>query len=395
MSVNPASPAMARAINDRMALDLLFEHKKLSAPQLRELTGLSRPSIADLLERLQENELIQIVGESGRKRRGPNAKLYGLVADRAYLAGVDIRRDEVEVALADLAGDTAATVHRPINPKQRLSDVIRRSVVAAAEQADIDASKLHTVVIGAPGAVDQATGELGPGYAFPSWDAEFLPELVDALNVPIVLENEVNLAGVVELRHGAAQGRQDLVVLWLDRSVGASVILDGRLRQGATGAAGEVSKLALPGAPPPIAGKAAGGFHSLVSTGAVRELAVEHDLTGKDIGGVVTEAARESSAGETDFLAALADRIALGALALVATIDPGLIVLAGEIGVAGGEQLSDAVEQRLGTMTSIPVEVRPTALSEAPIVTGALLTALSIAHDDIYGGAAALDLYES
>jgi len=395
MSVNPASPAMARAINDRMALDLLFEHKKLSAPQLRELTGLSRPSIADLLERLQENELIEIVGESGKKRRGPNAKLYGLIADRAYLAGVDIRRDEVGVALADLAGDTVAAVRNPIDRKRRLSGLIQRSVVEAAEQGGIEMSKLHTVVIGAPGAVDQATGELGPGYSFPSWDAEFLPELVDALDAPIVLENEVNLAGVVELRHGAAQGRQDLAVLWLDRSVGASVILDGRLRQGATGGAGEVSKLALPGAPPPIANKAVGGFHSLVSTGAVRELAAEHGLTNQDVGGIVTEAAQQSSTEETDFLAELADRIALGALALVATIDPGLIVLAGEIGVAGGEQLCDAVERRLETMTSIPVEVRPTALSEAPIVTGALLTALSIAHDDIYGGAAALDLYES
>ena len=119
MSVNPASPAMARAINDRMALDLLFEHKKLSAPQLRELTGLSRPSVADLLERLQENELIAVVGESGKKRRGPNAKLYGLVPDLAYLAGVDVRLGHVGIALSDITGNILATFRRPIDEEQR------------------------------------------------------------------------------------------------------------------------------------------------------------------------------------------------------------------------------------------------------------------------------------
>ncbi|WP_241684530.1 hypothetical protein [Actinomadura sp. J1-007] len=38
-----ATPAMARAINDRLALDLLLEQGPLTAPQLRALTGLSRP----------------------------------------------------------------------------------------------------------------------------------------------------------------------------------------------------------------------------------------------------------------------------------------------------------------------------------------------------------------
>lgn len=395
MSVNPASPAMARAINDRMALDLLFEHKKLSAPQLRELTGLSRPTVADLLERLQDNELIAIVGEGGKKRRGPNAKLYGLVSDRAYLAGVDVRYGEVGIALSDVAGDILAASRRPIDEDRRLSDLIQEAVGDAARQAGVDLSRLHTVVIAAPGAVDQVTGELGHGYEFPGWDADLIPELVDALDAPIVLENEVNLAGLVELRRGAAQGRQDLAVLWLDRSVGSSIILDGRLRQGATGAAGEVSKLALPGAPLPEAGRAAGGFHSLVSTGAVRALALEHGLDASDVTGLVTAACSGGSPSHQAFTSALTERIALGALALVVTIDPGLIVLAGEIGVAGGEPLSAAVAERLAAMTSIPVEVRPTALTEDPITIGAVLTALGIAHDDLYGGAASLDLYES
>lgn len=87
----PASPSTARAINDRVALQLLQREGPLTAGQLKAMTGLSRPTVADLVERLQGSGLIQVVGESGEQRRGPNARVYGIVADRAHLAALDVR----------------------------------------------------------------------------------------------------------------------------------------------------------------------------------------------------------------------------------------------------------------------------------------------------------------
>lgn len=48
----PASPSTARAINDRLALRLMQDQGPLTAGQLKQLTGLSRPTVADLVERL-------------------------------------------------------------------------------------------------------------------------------------------------------------------------------------------------------------------------------------------------------------------------------------------------------------------------------------------------------
>lgn len=64
----PASPSTARAINDRLALRLLQQDGPLTATQLKTSTGLSRPTVADLVERLQEAGLIEVVGEAA-----PNA----------------------------------------------------------------------------------------------------------------------------------------------------------------------------------------------------------------------------------------------------------------------------------------------------------------------------------
>ncbi|TMR32868.1 winged helix-turn-helix transcriptional regulator, partial [Actinomadura geliboluensis] len=113
-AVKTADPTMARAINDRLALDLLLERGPLTAPQLRTLTGLSRPTVSDLIERLRAAGLVEVAGETGAERRGPNARLYGLVADRAHIAGVDLRRDAVHVAVADIAGNETGTATRPL-----------------------------------------------------------------------------------------------------------------------------------------------------------------------------------------------------------------------------------------------------------------------------------------
>ncbi|WP_146057346.1 helix-turn-helix domain-containing protein, partial [Streptomyces sp. SM12] len=94
-----ATPRTARAINDRIALELLAERGPLTATQLKDATGLSRPSVADLVGRLQDDGLVAVVGESGSARRGPNARLYGLVADRAHVAALDVRLDSATVAV--------------------------------------------------------------------------------------------------------------------------------------------------------------------------------------------------------------------------------------------------------------------------------------------------------
>lgn len=67
----PASPSTARAINDRLALRLLQQEGPLTAGQLKQLTGLSRPTVADLVERLTAAGLIEVVGESGSNGAGP------------------------------------------------------------------------------------------------------------------------------------------------------------------------------------------------------------------------------------------------------------------------------------------------------------------------------------
>ncbi|TSB13358.1 ROK family transcriptional regulator, partial [Streptomyces benahoarensis] len=272
-----ASPTTARRINDRLALQLLQDEGPLTAGRIKDLTGLSRPTVADLVERLQAAGLITVVGESGAQRRGPNARLYGIVADRAHLVALDLRGHGVTVAVADLLGRIRAERTVPIadrTPPWHAVRATRRAVDEALAAAG--AAAPHTIAIGAPGLIDPESGRIGGTDWIPGWHRGVVTAL-ERSGPPVLLENEVNLAAVAEARDGAARDRDTFVLLWLGHGTGAAVVLDGRLRRGASGGTGEIGFLPVPGASGlPSPHGCIGGFHSLAGSAAVTRLATEY-----------------------------------------------------------------------------------------------------------------------
>ncbi|MGW1806831.1 ROK family transcriptional regulator [Streptomyces sp. NPDC002078] len=396
----PASPSTARAINDRLALRLLQLEGPLTAGQLKQLTGLSRPTVADLVERLTASGLITVVGESGEQRRGPNARLYGIVADRAHLAALDVRTGGVFVLVSDLVGRVLAETAVPIGGNTGTGPAVEQAVAAVERTVkEAGADRLHTVGIGAPGLVDPATGDLRDSGGLPAWHRSLAAALQERLpGARVTVENETNLAALAEQRDGAARDRDTFVLLWLGHGVGAAVVLDGTLRRGASGGTGEIGFLPVPGTDSlPSARDCDGGFHSLAGAAAIGALAAEHGLPvpavmdGPGASVVIREAVAQTAGHGADpgtarsrFLRALADRIAIGAASVVAVLDPGCVVLGGEAGQAGGTVLAGLVEERLRRMSPLLTEVRPSTLGGTAVLRGALLTARDRAQDELF-----------
>ncbi|MFF7364699.1 ROK family protein [Streptomyces sp. NPDC008125] len=412
----PASPSTARAINDRLALRLLQQDGPLTATQLKTSTGLSRPTVADLVERLQDAGLIEVVGEAGAERRGPNARLYGIVADRAHLAALDIRTGSVSVIVADLLGRTLAEASVPIGSDTGTAPAVERAVALLERTARAAGdAPLHSVGIGAPGLIDPATGELRVTIGLPAWHRELVTSLQQRLPAKVLVENETNLAAVAEHRVGAARDRPTFALFWLGHAIGAALMLDGTLRRGASGGAGEIGFMPVPGAVGTLsAATCEGGFHSLVGSEAICALAASHGMepprtrpdeeggeggegteprcaaSGPEQGYAAAAYVRNALAGALGgeaFLGALAHRIALGAASVVSVLDPGCLVLAGEVGHAGGAGLAALVEQRLAVLSPLRTEVRAGELGGTAILRGALFTAREAAQDALFAPA--------
>lgn len=361
----PASPSVARAVNDRAAL-LLLRDGPLTAGELASRTGLSRPTIAELVRRLGDAGLVTVVGEVGERRRGPNATLYGIVRDRAHVAALDLRTDSVSVVVGDLLGTVLAEASVAVEP----SNAVSRTVELVRETAG---AAMHAVGVGVPGLVDPVTGDVR-GVP-PRWHSGAMGELRRRLPGQLLVENETNMAALAEHRVGNARDRDTFALLWLGSGAGAAFVLGGALHRGASGGAGELGYLPL-------------GDNGFQPTAAIVALGLQHGLaphveSPEPPAATMIRAAVADGAGS--FLDAVAERVAVGAATITAVLDPGCVVLGGELGHAGGTELADRVAARLAARSPIATEVRPSALGGEAVLRGALLTACEAAQNDLFG----------
>jgi predicted NBD/HSP70 family sugar kinase len=371
-----ATPRTVRAINDRMTLELLLQHGTLTRTQLAGLTGLSKPTATQLLQRLAEAGLIVTRGTTSGSP-GPNAQLYGLNERAGHVAAVDVDDYGATAAVADLAGNVLGEVSARVDYttaedplpsfRQVLADVCRR---AGVKQRDLD-----QVVVGVSAAYDAPHDRLAFADHIPGWaHPQTLTRLRAALRCELVVENDVKLAAVWERGHGAARDESSFALLWAGTGLGLAVHLGGTLHTGATGGAGEIGYMRL-GLRPPGGGELPPTFHDLVGIEAVAALAGAHDLPTAP--GEAVAAARQDLGRGMPFLAELARRLAGGLAPIVAVLDPPLVVLAGPTCAPGGEVLVQLVQEELRAMSPFSTRLATSEAHGSAVLQGGLDAGLS------------------
>lgn len=381
----PGTPRLLRALNDRAALELLLARGPLTRSQLGELTGLSKVTASQLVERLEQRGLVTRVGEQAGGR-GPNAQLYAVRPESAHVVGVDVGPDRVVAACADITGAVIGRVEQSTRDTDDPVGVVHNAVVRAARDAKAPLESVRRVVLGTPGLVDPATGDITFAFNLPRWHRGLLAALREDLHTPVVFENDVNLAAVAEAQSGAARGVDDFVLVWVGVGVGLAIMLNGRLHHGSSGAAGEIGYLPVPGVPIPrdVSRRAKPAFGQLAGAEAVRAVAREGGFRGASAADAVRAAIAAGTAGGP-VLDELARRLALGVASTCVVLDPPLVVLAGEVGQAGGDALAGRVQDEVAAITLVKPRVVVTRLIEEPILRGALQTALDAVRDEVFG----------
>ena len=401
----PGTPSLLRVLNDRAALDLLLGGEMLTRAQISEYTGVSKVTVSQMLARLEERGLVAIAGEQAGGR-GPNAALYSVVPSSAYVAGLYVDFDLVSAAVADVTGRRVAEVSGNPNGTDDPVELVRGTIEQACASAGIEVTRLSALVIGSPGVVDPRTGDPRLAVNLPAWHEGALDALTDAWHKPVVIENDVNLAAMAERADGAAASADDFVLVWLGVGLGLATILGGRLHRGTAGAAGEIGYLPVHGAPlhTDLRHPASGGFQSLAGGNVVRELAAGYGFTAPTPAEAVRAAVSAASYGDANhgnashgggssdraeaFLGELAHRVAVGVASVCVVLDPGLVVLGGEVGRAGGTVLADRVAAAVASIWPSRPRVVPTGVPGEPVLRGAMLAAVARARSALLASVA-------
>jgi predicted NBD/HSP70 family sugar kinase len=395
MERRPGTPSLLRELNDRAALDLLLPGTPLTRTQISEQTRVSKVTVAQMLTRLEERGLVAVVGQQ-EGGRGPNAALYSVVPSSAYVAGLHVEMDLVSAGVADVTGRVVAEVRVNPNDAANPVELVRSAVDRACRTAGVEMNRLSAFVVGSPGVVNPRTGDPQLAVNLPDWHEGVLDSLRGALHRPVIIENDVNLAALAERSVGAARDLGDFVLVWMGIGLGMAAFLGGKVHRGAVGAAGEIGYLPVPGAPlqEDVRHPANGGLQSLVGANVVRMLAGVFGFAAPTAEEAVSAAVQAASApnsngsGATvaraeEFLGEVARRVALGVASVCVVLDPSLVVLGGDVGLAGGTALADRVAAEVARICPASPRVVPTAVTGAPVLRGAMLAAVDQARTDL------------
>jgi glucokinase len=172
--------------------------------------------------------------------------------ESSYVVGVDLGGTNLRLALADMSG-TIVTRWSSSTVGLRGPEAVVQLLCAGAKSmlrevaAPLDA--LRSIAIGVPGITDVDNGIIIAATYLMGWKDVPLRALVEEwLNVPVFVDNDVNMAAIGEQRFGNAKDAQDFVFLAIGTGIGAGIVLNGKLYRGSTWSAGEIGYMLVPGA---------------------------------------------------------------------------------------------------------------------------------------------------
>jgi predicted NBD/HSP70 family sugar kinase len=367
-----ATPTLLRDLNERTVLETIRAGAPISRAEISRRSGISKPTVSLALESLLQAELVR---EAAEAPDGPGygAVYFEPVAEAAVVLGLDLGARFVRGAVCDLAGEVRARqdVELTVAEVAEAVEAIERLRTSLLETSGLDRNRIDGVVVGVPGVVEQGTGLLRLAENVAGLEGRaFTSELQSALELPVRLENDVNLAALGEQWRGVARGVDDFVFLSIGTGVGAGVVLGGELHRGRHGAAGEIdyALIAFDGVDP--------------AAEKVSELAAEVLGRAEDPR-TIFGAAREGDEGARVVVAEVARRIALQIAPFGAVADVELVVLGGGIG-ANGDLLLDPVGRQLAEWLPFPPRLEVSTLGEAAVLTGALAVGVQAARENVF-----------
>lgn len=360
---------LLRTLNGRAILEALARSGPQTRSDLMSTTGLSRTAVTQVLRMLENAGAVAPAGID-RDTRGPAAGRVALHPRLGFAAAVHVDHHAAHVVLVDATGTVQAEEHGPFaETDDRVAHIVglvercRRSVNAAK-------AAVHLAVVGVPGIVTADGGirdDFGPDGGL------FRSALSTALDCPVRVENDVNLAALAELTGGEGGTLASFALLLLDDGLGAGIVIDGELHRGFSGVAGEV--MYLPQTPIPIGAPLAGDA-------VVGDLALG---VGRDPDASLDdhlEAAERGDEAAVQIVSELARRIVLVAGTVGLVLDPEAFILSGKAAhpalVAAIERIAAEYEAQL------PLRFLVSSFgTEAPLI-GAVDQAAAALRSDLF-----------
>jgi glucokinase len=310
-------------------------------------------------------------------------------------AGIDLGGTTIAGALADAEGQIVCERQVATNAHEGPADVLRRIVELVQSLTGEAQQQPLALGVGVPGLVDVQTGVT---KFFPNLPTQWreVPAgevLSDQLQCPVRLLNDVRTATLGELTYGHGRGEQASMVFFaLGTGVGGGVAIDGQLRLGPLGAAGELGHQTILADGPLCGCGNRGCLETLASGPAITAEGVRlmktglapklHELVGGDAGRITPKemvaAAESGDDAVRDAILRAAEYLGIGVANTVTILHPQLVVLGGGVAEMGAiliDRVDQVMRRRVGMFPTDDVRVVASRLGNRAGLLGAIALA--------------------
>jgi glucokinase len=315
--------------------------------------------------------------------------------DELIYGGVDVGGTNIAVAIADQDGNLVSEASVPTMAYQGPESVLHRMGELVLDLAKKQGGTLHGLGVGLPGLIDLQRGTTLFMPNFPTnWrNVTARAVLEKQVSCPVALLNDARIATLGELRFGLGRGVSTMVYVTLGTGIGGGLVVDGKLRLGALGAAGELGhQTILPDGPLCGCGNH-GCLETLASGPALTGEGVRlirsglapilHELTSGEASLVnpkeMAEAARRGDVWVKEAIRRAAVYLGIGIANLITVIHPELVVLTGGVATIGDTLLAiirEEVKRRVHMFPPDTVRIEISSLGNRAGVYGAVALAL-------------------
>ena len=373
------SQTSLREANRASILEAVKRYGGLTQVELVGSTGLSAATVSTIVKELTTAGLVEVKPTS---RSGRRAQLVTVARRVGLAAGVQVGHRHLRVALGDFGSDVVADQTLPLPHEHRLDTTLDRAallIVDMLERVGATLEELVGVAIALPAPVDSSTGLISVRGVMRGWDDEQIAHVMSKrLGKPVYVDNDANLGALAEATLGAGRGFADVLFVRASHSIGAGIVIGGRLHRGFAGTAGEIGHVQVDPQGAICRCGSRGCLDTVVGAEALlAPLASSHGpLTLRD----VMNRALAGDPGSTRVLADAGEAIGAVLATTCQALNPQIIVVGGELAETG-EMLLDPMrrELRRGMLPNLiaPVDVVPAGLGQRAEVMGALATVLA------------------
>jgi glucokinase len=283
-----------------------------------------------------------------------------------WLIGVDLGGTTTKIAFISFYGEILNKWEIPTdksNEGKNIPTDIAKAIDRKLDELGHSKNEIHGIGIGAPGPVDLTSGIIYEAVNLGWKDQYPLKDLLEVeTSLPVVVDNDANVAALGEMWKGAGNGAKDLVCVTLGTGVGGGVIANGDIVHGKRGAAGEIghiTSIAVGGAPCNC-GKS-GCLETIASATGIVRLAHEALQKGQQEGKLgeifreygqvsakdVFDAARNGEKSALEVIENVASHLGVALANIANTLNPEKIVLGGGVSRAGDILLGPVKENFL------------------------------------------------